>query len=63
MTTALLETCSVIWKTLKGITFTNVRFEVYMAVTMENAVLWDDAPCGSCKKITFQKNVALPSSG
>jgi hypothetical protein len=26
-----------------------VRFEVFMAVTMNNAVFWDVIPCGSCK--------------
>jgi hypothetical protein len=26
-----------------------VRFEVFMAVTMKNAVFWDVMPCGSCK--------------
>jgi hypothetical protein len=27
----------------------SVRFEVFTAVTMKNAVFWDVAPCGSCK--------------
>jgi hypothetical protein len=26
-----------------------VRFEVFTAVTMKNAVFWDVTPCGSCK--------------
>jgi hypothetical protein len=30
-----------------------VRFEVLMAVTMKNAVLWDVTPCGSCKNRRF----------
>jgi hypothetical protein len=28
-----------------------VRFEVFTAVTMKNAVFWDVTPCGSCKSI------------
>jgi hypothetical protein len=38
---------SIIPSTLTGIT--NVRFEVFMAVTMKNGVFWDVTPCGSCK--------------
>jgi hypothetical protein len=26
----------------------SVRFEVFTAVTMKNAVFWDVTPCGSC---------------
>jgi hypothetical protein len=26
-----------------------VRFEVFTAVTMKNAIFWDVTPCGSCK--------------
>jgi hypothetical protein len=26
-----------------------VRFEVFMAVTLRNAILWDVTPYGSCK--------------
>jgi hypothetical protein len=33
--------------TERGISF--VRFEVFTAVTMKNAVFWDVTPCGSCK--------------
>jgi hypothetical protein len=29
------------------------RFEVFMAVTMKNAVFWDVTPCGSCKNRHF----------
>jgi hypothetical protein len=29
--------------------FSDVRFEVFMAVTMNNAVFWDVTPCDSCK--------------
>jgi hypothetical protein len=28
---------------------TYVRFEVFTAVTMKNAIFWDVMPCGSCK--------------
>jgi hypothetical protein len=31
----------------------NVRFEVFTAVTMKNAVFWDVTPCGSCKNRRF----------
>jgi hypothetical protein len=30
-----------------------VRFEVFTAVTMKNAVFWDVTPCGSCKNRPF----------
>jgi hypothetical protein len=30
-------------------TMHHVRFEVFMAVAMKNAVFWDIMPCGSCK--------------
>jgi hypothetical protein len=30
-----------------------VRFEVFMAVTMKNAVFWDVMPCGCCKNRRF----------
>jgi hypothetical protein len=33
----------------KKTTLHYVRFEVFMAVTMKNAVFWDVTPCGSCK--------------
>jgi hypothetical protein len=26
----------------------NIRFEVFMPVTMKNAVFWDVTPCASC---------------
>jgi hypothetical protein len=26
-----------------------LRFEVFMVVTMKNAIFWDVMPCGSCK--------------
>jgi hypothetical protein len=31
-----------------------VRFEVFTAVTMKNAVFWDVTPCGSCKNRHFR---------
>jgi hypothetical protein len=31
----------------------HVRFEVFMAVTMKNAVFWDVTACGSCKNRRF----------
>jgi hypothetical protein len=31
----------------------NVRFEVFTAVTMKNAVFWDVAPCTSCVNRRF----------
>jgi hypothetical protein len=31
----------------------NVRFEVFMAVTMKKGVFWDVTPCGSCKNRRF----------
>jgi hypothetical protein len=30
-----------------------VRFEVFTAVTMKNAVFWDVTSCGSCKNRHF----------
>jgi hypothetical protein len=34
-------------------TFSFVTFEVFTAVTMNNAVFWDITPCGSCKNRCF----------
>jgi membrane carboxypeptidase/penicillin-binding protein len=31
----------------------DVRFEVFTAVTMKNAVFWDVTPCGSCENRRF----------
>jgi hypothetical protein len=31
----------------------DVRFEVFTAVTMKNGVFWEVTPCGSCKKRHF----------
>jgi hypothetical protein len=27
-----------------------LRFEIFTAVTMKNAVFWDATPCGSCRR-------------
>jgi hypothetical protein len=32
----------------------NLRFEVFMAVTMKNGVFWVVTPCGSCKNRRFR---------
>jgi hypothetical protein len=34
---------------LRDSTVRNVRFEVFMAVTMKIDVFWDVTPCGSCR--------------
>jgi hypothetical protein len=34
-------------------TLYNVRFEIFTAVTMKNAVFWDVTTCGSCKDRRF----------
>jgi hypothetical protein len=31
----------------------HIRFEVFTAVFMKNAVFWDVIPCGSCKNRRF----------
>jgi hypothetical protein len=33
----------------RGIKPVRARFEVFMAVTMKNGILWDVTLCGSCK--------------
>jgi hypothetical protein len=40
------------WNFLK-LMMSDVRFEVFMAVTMKNGVFWDVMPCGSCKNRRF----------
>jgi hypothetical protein len=35
----------------------NVRFEVFVAVTMKNAVFWDLTRCGSCKNLHSEKRI------
>jgi hypothetical protein len=37
----------------------NIRFEVFTAVTMKNAVLWDVAPCRYCVNRRFGKTYCL----
>jgi hypothetical protein len=34
-----------------------VRFEVFTAVTVKNAVFWDVTPYGCCNNKTFRRNV------
>jgi hypothetical protein len=41
--------------------YCSIKFEVFTAITMKNAVFWDVTPCGSCEP-AFQKIVTLPSS-
>jgi hypothetical protein len=31
----------------------DVRFQIFTAVTMKNAVFWDVMPCGSCRNRRF----------
>jgi hypothetical protein len=38
----------------------NVRFEVFMAVAMKNAVFWDVMPCGSLRWLLVMANI-VPS--
>jgi hypothetical protein len=40
-----------------------VRFEVFTAVTMKNAVLWDVAPCRSCVNRRFGGTYRLQLQG
>jgi hypothetical protein len=40
--------------TLKSYLLKHVRFEVFAAVTMKNAVFWDVTPRGSCNKRSFR---------
>jgi hypothetical protein len=40
----------------------NVRFEVFRAVSMKNAVFWDVTPCASCmRNLLVTDNVVLNS--
>jgi hypothetical protein len=41
----------------------NVRFEVFMAVTMKNGVFWGDTPCDSCKNRRFRGTLRLLHQG
>jgi hypothetical protein len=36
-----------------------VRFEVFTAVTMDNAVFWDIKPCDSCQNRRFEGTYRL----
>jgi hypothetical protein len=47
----------------KKIALKVVRFEVFSAAAMKNAVLWDVTPCGSYENRRFGGNVSPPSSG
>jgi hypothetical protein len=40
-----------------------VRSEVFMAVTMKNAIFWDVAPCGTCKNRRFRRMYCLHLQG
>jgi hypothetical protein len=44
-----VRTCSFVYSTSRDF----VRLEVSTAVTMQNGVYWDVAPCGSCKNRRF----------
>jgi hypothetical protein len=35
-----------------------IRFGIFMAVTMTNAVFWDITPCGSCENRHFGERIA-----
>jgi hypothetical protein len=41
----------------------SVRFEVFTAVTMNNAVFWDVTPCGCCKNRRLGGNYRLHQQG
>lgn len=41
-------------------TLRDVGFEVFAAVTIKNAVLWDVAPCGSCKETDISEERVTP---
>jgi hypothetical protein len=40
-----------------------VRVEVFMEMTMKNAVFWDIVPCGSCKNQRFGGTQRLHHQG
>jgi hypothetical protein len=44
-------------------TLNYIRFEVFMAVTMKNAVFWDVAPCRSCVNRRFGGTYRLNLKG
>jgi hypothetical protein len=41
----------------------NVRFEVFTALTMKNAIFWDVAPCRSCVNRCFRGTYCLHLQG
>jgi hypothetical protein len=41
----------------------SVRFEVFTAVAMKNAVFWDVTPCGPCKNRRFAGTYLLHIQG
>jgi hypothetical protein len=41
----------------------DVRFEVFTAVTMKNAVFWDEMLCHSCKNRSFGRTYHLYHQG
>jgi hypothetical protein len=43
--------------------YSDVRFEVFTAVTMKNAVFWDVTPCGSCNNRRFGRTQHLHHPG
>jgi hypothetical protein len=43
--------------------FDHVRFEVFTAVTMKNAIFWDVMPCGSCKNQSLRGMQRLHPQG
>jgi hypothetical protein len=40
-----------------------VRFEIFMAVTMKNAIFWNVTPCGFCKNQCFGEMYRLHHQG
>jgi hypothetical protein len=48
-----------LWKLLHENILCYIRFEVFMAVTVKNAVFWDVASCRSCVSRRFGRNYRL----
>jgi hypothetical protein len=53
------ELCKGKTERITNIRVSYVRFEVFTAVTMKNAVFWDVTPCGSCVNHAFLRIVRL----
>jgi hypothetical protein len=53
----VLTECVIELHTLKD----DVRFEVFTAVTMRNAVVWDVTQCGSCKNRSLRRLLVTAS--